>query len=307
MKKIIILSTAIIIIPLLITSLITTKTEEYEYHFENNKIIRVLNEKTGSIDSILFEDYIMGVVSAEMPANFHIEALKAQAIASRSYAMNKIEENRDLDYDIVMSTTHQVYNNEAELKEKWNDKYDEYSNKIYEAINSTSGEYASYDGEVALTLFFSTSSGTTENCYEVFSENLPYLTSVESKWDSNISPAFSEVYNFNYEEFYQKLNIKADANLQIEVTDNTSTGNVKTVKINNINYDADDIRTKLNLRSTFFTINYDDKNIVITTKGYGHGVGMSQYGAYGMAKEGYTYDEIIKHYYQGVEIKNYNL
>ncbi len=312
MKKIIILTTIILLIPLFITTFITSLEEPLNFIFSNKikvtaKTVRIKDELTGEINELNFEEYIKGVVAAEMPASFHIEALKAQAIASRSYAMRKINENSTLDYDLVISTNHQVYNDEEELREKWGDNYLDYSKKIEEAVSSTEGMYVSYNDEVALTFFFSTSTGMTENCHEVFVQNLPYLTSVESSWDEKISPVFSEIHNYSKEEFYEKLNHIYNENININIKETTSTGRVKIITINNIDYEAEDIYKQLGLRSTYFSINYDNNNIVITTKGYGHGVGMSQYGAYGMANEGYTYEEILKHYYQGIEIKNYNL
>ena len=151
-------------------------------------------------------------------------------------------------------------------------------------------------------MFFSTSVGATENSEEVFVSALPYLRSVDSKWDE-ASPAYTDTYTFTLEEFYKKLNLQYNQTLTIEVTSKTSTGRTRTLKINGTEINGRDLATKLNLRSNYFDIVQNENNVTITTKGFGHGVGMSQYGANGMAKEGYKYDQILKHYYQNTEIK----
>ena len=175
-------------------------------------------------------------------------------------------------------------------------------NKIKKAVNDTRGEYLSYNNEVAETLFFSTSVGKTENSEDVFTSKVPYLRSVSSSWDES-SPVFTDTCTFSLKDFYDKLELVFDINLNIKVLETTSTGRVKKIKINYREYDGRDVAKRLSLRSNYFDIVKNDDSVTITTKGYGHGVGMSQYGALGMAKEGYTYDEILKHYYIGTEIK----
>lgn len=238
-----------------------------------------------------------------MPTSFDLEALKAQAVAARSYVLKKMEQNKEQDYDVVDTVMNQVYLDDATLKEKWKDKYEEKNNKIKQAIVETKGEYMTYNNEVIEAFFFSTSTGKTENSGEVFQTQLPYLKSVDSAWDEEVSPVFSQDNNLSLEEFYQKLNIEYNPNLKIEITKTTSTGRIKELKINDHEFKANDIYQKLNLRSTFFDIKQKDNQVEITTKGYGHGVGMSQYGALAMAKKGYKYQDILKYYYQGVEIK----
>ena len=214
-----------------------------------------------------------------------------------------MEQNKEKDYDVVDTVMNQVYLDDATLKEKWKDKYEEKNNKIKQAIVETKGEYMTYNNEVIEAFFFSTSTGKTENSGEVFQTQLPYLKSVDSAWDEEVSPVFSQDNNLSLEEFYQKLNIEYNPNLKIEITKTTSTGRIKELKINDHEFKANDIYQKLNLRSTFFDIKQKDNQVEITTKGYGHGVGMSQYGALAMAKKGYKYQDILKYYYQGVEIK----
>ena len=282
MKKLIITTLIIILIPFIIVT-IFIKDETIKFNF--------------------IEEYVKGVLAGEMPTSFDLEALKAQAVAARSYVLKKMEQNKEQDYDVVDTVMNQVYLDDATLKEKWKDKYEEKNNKIKQAIVETKGEYMTYNNEVIEAFFFSTSTGNTENSGEVFQTQLPYLKSVDSAWDEEVSPVFSQDNNLSLEEFYQKLNIEYNPNLKIEITKTTSTGRIKELKINDHEFKANDIYQKLNLRSTFFDIKQKDNQVEITTKGYGHGVGMSQYGALAMAKKGYKYQDILKYYYQGVEIK----
>ena len=301
MKKFIIVALLVVIIPFFFVK-IFVKTDEIKFKYVTNNIIRVKDEKTGIINEVPFEDYIKGVVAGEMPATFELEALKAQAVASRSYAMYQMTATKDKEYDVLNTTANQVYLTDQELKENWKEEYPEKINKIKEAINETSGEYLTYEGKVINAMFFSTSVGATENSEEVFVSALPYLRSVDSKWDE-ASPAYTDTYTFTLEEFYKKLNLQYNQTLTIEVTSKTSTGRTRTLKINGTEINGRDLATKLNLRSNYFDIVQNENNVTITTKGFGHGVGMSQYGANGMAKEGYKYDQILKHYYQNTEIK----
>lgn len=301
MKKLIITTLIIILIPFIIVT-IFIKDETIKFNFISNSVVRVKREN-GNIDRVFFEEYVKGVLAGEMPTSFDLEALKAQAVAARSYVLKKMEQNKEKDYDVVDTVMNQVYLDDATLKEKWKDKYEEKNNKIKQAIVETKGEYMTYNNEVIEAFFFSTSTGKTENSGEVFQTQLPYLKSVDSAWDEEVSPVFSQDNNLSLEEFYQKLNIEYNPNLKIEITKTTSTGRIKELKINDHEFKANDIYQKLNLRSTFFDIKQKDNQVEITTKGYGHGVGMSQYGALAMAKKGYKYQDILKYYYQGVEIK----
>ena len=301
MKKLIIVTLLVIIIPFLFVK-IFVQTNEIKFKYVTNNIIRVKNEKTNQITELPFEDYIKGVVAGEMPATFELEALKAQAVASRSYAMYQMTATKDKEYDVVNTTANQVYLTDDELKENWKDEYPEKINKIKTAIAETSGEYLTYQGQIVNAMFFSTSVGQTENSEEVFVSALPYLRSVDSKWDQQ-SPAYTDTYTFDLKEFYTKLNLPYNQTLTIEVTEKTSTGRTKKLKINGQELNGRDFASKLSLRSNYFTVVQNNDKVTITTKGFGHGVGMSQYGANGMAKEGYKYDQILKHYYQNTEIK----
>lgn len=298
MKRFILLTLLIILIPFLITK-IFTKKENIEFKYISNKIIKVKDEKTNKIIEVPFEEYIKGVVSAEMPTSFEEEALKAQAVASRSYALYHMNGN---EYDVTNTTSNQVYLTDEELKEKWEGDYTTKINKIKNIVNKTSGEYLTYNGEIVNAMFFAASVGQTENSEEVFVSKVPYLRSVSSKWDEK-APVYSETLTMDLKDFYSKLNLPYNDILNIEILENTSTGRIKTLKINNIELKGREVSQKLNLKSNYFQIIQKNTKLTITTKGYGHGVGLSQYGANGMAKEGKTYKEILAHYYQGTEIK----
>lgn len=301
MKKLILVTLLIILIPFTIVNLFI-RTDEIKFHYVSNQVVRVKDEKTSTITKVPFEEYIKGVLAGEMPTDFELEALKAQAVASRSYVLVKMEQNKDKDYDVVNTVNNQVYLTDNELKEKWKDDYVSKINKIKTAVLETKGEYLSYNGEVVEALFFSTSTGQTENSEEVFSSKIPYLRSVSSTWDE-ASPVFEDTATFDLTDFYTKLGLEYQDKIEYKILETTSTGRVKTIKINGKKFNGRDVASKLSLRSNYFSIVQNDNKVTITTKGFGHGVGMSQYGALGMAKEGYTYDKILKHYYLNTEIK----
>ena len=300
MKKLLIYTVIIILIPFIIITILLKDENKY-IKFKINNNIKVKREDN-SVIAVDFEKYIIGVVAAEMPANFDIEALKAQSVAARTYILKKLE-NNNKEYDILDSVLNQVYLDENQMKNKWKDDYEKYYSKIKNAVDSTKGQYLTYKGDIIDAFFFSTSSGKTENSEEVFTQKLPYLRSVDSAWDE-ISPAFNEINTFSLEDFYKKLNLQYNSNLNIKILEKTSTGRVKKLSINNIDFSADTIKKTFNLKSTFFEINNDNETVYIKTKGYGHGVGMSQYGAQAMALKGYKYDKILKYYYQNVNISN---
>lgn len=305
MKKTVIGIILVLFVPYLIITLFVKTPEDDVIHFkfEKNQIVRVKREKTGQIENVSLEDYVCGVLSGEMPVSFELEALKAQAVAARSYVLKKIEQNRNQDYDVVDTVSNQVYLNDEELRAKWKTDYTEKINKLKTAVLETEGQYISYNGQVAEAFFFSTSTGKTENCSEVFVQDLPYLRSVDSSWDQEVSPVFSTSSDLSLSDFYTKLNLPYQDTLIIEVTNATSTGRIKEIKVNQTKFKASDITATFNLRSTFFTIEQAGSNVHFSVKGFGHGVGMSQYGALAMAKKGYQYSEILTHYYQGVQIQ----
>lgn len=300
MKKMLLFSLIIILIPTVVVN-VFIKDEEIKFEYHENMVIRV-KRSDGNIQKIPFEDYIVGILAGEMPVSFHSEALKAQAVAARTYAMKKKALNVNNDYDVVDTVANQVYLDIDYLKSTWQDNYVNNINILKKAVLNTYGEYLEYKGEVIEAFFFSTSTGKTENSEDIFGTYLPYLRSVESTWDE-ISPVYEEKNYYTLKEFYDALGLKFSTELNITVKKTTSTGRVKEILINNKKFTGSDIATSLDLRTSFFEIIQDNNTVIINTKGYGHGVGMSQYGAGAMSVNGYTYEQILKYYYQGVEIK----
>ncbi len=265
-------------------------------------IIRLLDESTNEITNINLEDYIIGVVAAEMPASFELEALKAQAVAARTFAMYK-KETRNLDYDLIKGVKDQAYKDNKTLLAQWKVNFFTNYLKIRQAVEETQGQVLTYNGEVINAFYFSMSNGYTENCELVFAQDLPYLNSVSSKWDNESLNNYSYTINFFKEDFCSSLGITCDS-VEIQDITRSDSNRVLTITINNQTFKGTEMRSKLGLRSTDFDIVINESGVTITTRGYGHGVGMSQYGANGMAKEGYSYEEIVKYYYQNTEITN---
>lgn len=304
MKKIIIFTALILFIPFVIVNFFDVdKKEEIKLRYESNIIIRVKRLSSNEIEYLPLEEYIVGVLAGEMPIYFEKEAFKAQAVAARSYALKKIEYNKDNEYDVVDSVLNQVYLDNYYLKEAWQDKYLDNINKLREIVNETSLEYLDYNGEVVDALFFSTSNGYTENASLVFNIDLPYLQSVTSMWDSSTSSAFRSTKKISIDEFYSSLNLEYSNTLDFKVLRRSSTNRILNLSINGIEFTGKEVYDKLGLKSMDFSLKQDGNNIIIDTVGYGHGVGMSQYGAEGMALEGYSYRDILSHYYVGTSIK----
>lgn len=284
------------------TKKVTTKTNKKKANNTtskketNNDIKVTIYRNSGKIITLSLEEYLIGVVGAEMPASFNIEALKAQAIAARTYTLKSIKKNKK----ITDTTSTQVYKDNNELKKMWGSSFNTYYQKVKSAVNSTKGLYITYNGDYIDAVFFSTSNGYTEDPINVWGYNIPYLKIKDSPLDKNTS-AYLRTKEFTYDEFSKILGFTINKETTISITKNKS-NRVSTIKINNKTYTGVDFRELLNLRSTDFDLELENNKIVITTRGYGHGVGLSQYGSNELAKSGYTYDKIIKYYYTGVSI-----
>ena len=285
MKKLLLL--ILFLIPIFISSF-----NKATFLFSNNEktIIVHLTDLNLYLD---LNDYITGVVASEMPALFNEEALKAQAVAARSFATSKIENNF---LELTSGISDQVYSPNFKLKEKWNDDYNKYYNKIYNCVKSTHNEVIKRDNKILRTYYFSMSNGYTENSQTVFNDTT--FTSVKSLENEN-TPNYKFQKTFSSSDLNKLLNISS---IDIQNIERNETNHVKSITINNKTYTGIEFRKLLNLRSTDFTIKKQDNNYIITTIGYGHGVGMSQYGANQMAKEGSSYKEILNHYYENTEI-----
>ena len=305
MKKILVVLVSIIVVPLIITNFFYKyDVKKYISGFNSNKTeqtIRVL--KDNNIQVLNLEDYLVGVVSSEVPASFEEEAIKAQAVAARTYALKQIENKKDLPYDVTDDTQTQVYQTDEELKEKWKDNYDKYINKIKKCVNETKGEYVTYNNQIIYAFFFSTSNGKTEDNKNVFGQDLPYLKVVDSSFDEKETNNFYNEKTFNLSDFYSNLGLEYNDNLNITDEIRTESGRVSSIKINQVEFTGRNFQNKLSLRSNDFTIKKENNIVKITTKGFGHGVGLSQYGANALAKQNKNYKDILKYYYQGTEIQ----
>ena len=304
MKKFIIFIAFLIFIPFFIVKIYNNNYKEIKLNYTNNAIVKVKRQKSGIIEYIPLEEYIVGVLAGEMPINFEIEALKAQAVASRSYVLARISDKNE--YDVVDSIMNQVYLDDDYLKNAWGKNYVKNINKLRKVVNETIDEYLEYDGKVVNAMFFSTSNGYTENSKDIFGFDSSYLKSVSSPWDKYTSSVFKSTKKIDLISFYNKLNLPFNKNLNIKIISKTKSGRVLSLKINNSIFKGNDIYNKLSLKSLDFDIIFMGDYVDIKTYGYGHGVGMSQYGALGMAKEGFSYEEILKYYYSGVQIKKIN-
>ena len=236
-----------------------------------------------------------------MPASFNKEALKAQSVLARTYTLKCLKNGKT----ITDNSSTQNYKSINELKNMWGISFDTYYNKIVNAVNSTKGEYLSYNGDYIEAVYHSTSNGKTENSINVWGNSFPYLISVESIYD-NTNKNFIVSKFFTYEEISNKLERIITSDSIFNIISRNESGRVNNIEIDGINYNGVDFRTLLGLRSTDFDIEKVNDGVFITTKGYGHGVGMSQYGANGMANNGYSYKDILFHYYRGVNISKKN-
>lgn len=266
---------------------LTNKAETIVTVYRNN----------GQIINIELETYLIGVVASEMPASFNIEALKAQSVAARTYTLKCIKNNKKLTDTI--ST--QVYKDDDELKKMRGNEFNKYYEKIKKAVNSTKGIVMKYNDELIDAVYHSTSNGYTESALNVWGNDIPYLQSVSSEWDLT-SSSYLKTIEKDFNTINNVLNINLNDSTDINVLERDETNHIKTVQINNKIFSGVELRTLLGLRSTDIEFEIKDNSIIFTTKGYGHGVGMSQYGAQGMAKNGYTYSQILKHYYLGITL-----
>lgn len=266
------------------------------YDVNNNNYISVkLNN--GEIVSLPLEEYVTGVVCSEMPALFNSEALKAQSVAARTYAMKK----KAYGGILSASTEDQVYKTNDELKAMWGQSFNTYYNKVKFAVEQTSGEVMMYNGKYIDALYFSTSNGRTEDPIYVWNYSAPYLKSVDSKWDVG-GKFYNATKTFSKEELSKQLGVNLTSLSQITINSYTIGNRVNSITIASKEFTGVQIRSLLGLRSADFTIKESGDNIIFETKGWGHGVGMSQYGANGMANAGYNYTQILKHYYTGISI-----
>jgi stage II sporulation protein D len=265
------------------------------------------------VEEVPLEQYIRGVLAAEMPIEFELEALKAQAIAARTYIIKRYV---DKDFShvpvagawVTDSVSHQVYLTEEEIEKKWNKSPDQAANlkKLSRAVEETKGFVITYSGHPILASFFSTSNGFTENSEDYWSLKLPYLRSVESPWEEGLSPKYKTTKTYSTAEVLSKLDVEAMpviAKLPMKVIERSDGHRIKRIQVGNKVLSGREVRERLGLGSTQFTWRSIGDAIEFTIYGSGHGVGLSQWGAQGMAIEGKKAQEILTHYYKGVSVE----
>ncbi|MCI3921384.1 stage II sporulation protein D [Paenibacillus sp. TRM 82003] len=274
-----------------------------------------LTKREETVD-VPLEAYVRGVLAAEMPASFELEALKAQAIAARTYIVRRLEASAtapptDLPEGagaaVVTDTVqHQAYATDDALRERWGwFAYARNLDKLTRAVNETAGLILTYEGEPIDATFFSASNGRTENAEDYWRDAVPYLRSVASPWDAKYAPDYERQTTFSFGELYRLLELPATNRAPTIVVESTSAGGrVLTAKVAGRTFTGRDIRERLGLASSDFRWEINKDEVIFTTEGYGHGVGMSQWGANGMAKEGGTAEAILTHYYSGIELES---
>lgn len=315
----ILLFSAVIILPSLIIEGISFWRSPVEVKTQE-RVVRVYDHIRGEILAFPLEEYVAGVVLAEMPAEFELEALKAQAVAARTYTLKKIEEARTKpdekhpNADLCTDANHcQAWAPEQTLRQRyglWRGL--RYQKKIRQAVEATSGLVLTYQGQLIVPVYHSNSGGRTESAAAVWGYDIPYLQSVLSPWDRE-APRFRNTVTWTLAEMDQKLGVNLSAvpvaaltppkGQAIKVEEYTPTGRIKTIKIGNKTFKATDLRKLLNISSTDFTWQVQGDRITFISVGNGHAVGMSQYGANGMAKEGKNFMDILYHYYRGVKLE----
>ena len=276
----------------------------------NVSTVKVMSVSSKNITEMNLKDYLLGVVAAEINPTYHEEAIKAQIIASHTlllYVKNHKSESLQ-DADITdNSAQHQGFLTTQQQKEKWGENYEIYVSKISKCVDEVINMTLQYNGEHINSVFHSMSNGQTEKSSDVWGGDYPYLQSVPSVGDT-LSPAHSSTVTLSVKDFKEKIEanggkLSEKAEEWVKGITNTDTGMVKTIKIGDKEFKGTDIRTFFQLKSSTFTVEYKEDKFIFTVKGYGHGVGMSQYGANHMASQGFSYEQILKHYYKEVDIK----
>lgn len=271
----------------------------------------------GQIVKMKLEDYVFCVVAAEMPASFSPEALKAQAVAARTLAVHKVMYGGCTKYkgaDVCDESGNcQAFLSVDEMKNRWKDSYNEYAEKVRKAVSDTAGKIITYDDKPILVLYHASSAGYTENVENVYSKALPYLRSVASPGEDKVTTleAREEMdikwFCNTVNKAYPKARLSASSlDKQVSVVSRFPSGRVKSIKLGGVSITGVEFRRLLDIRSANFTIAFNQYSVIVTTEGYGHGVGMSQNGAEAMAREGSNYIDILTYYYSGVSITDMN-
>ncbi len=282
---------------------------------DSAETVKVFMSDDDLVLTITLEEYLTGVLAAEMLPTYHEQALKAQAVAAYTYLLHKKSEQESSPdsnlrgaYLSNDAATHQGYLTKEERAEKWGDKAESYEKKLKKAVEDVAGRYIVYDGKPIIAAFHANNSGITHSAETVWGGDVPYLKSVTSIGDK-LSPDCLKTVAITAQEFSSAVTLLEGCQLSGEAegwvgaVKRNDNGYVKTMEIGGAEFTGLEVRDALGLRSAVFTFEFSDGTFRFTTEGYGHGVGMSQYGADYMARQGSSWEEILKHYYTGVEIK----
>jgi len=267
----------------------------------------------GKLQQMDMQSYLLGVVRAEMPATFEEEALKAQAVAARTYVLHKIAGGGSANHPEADAcddiTCCQAYKSEEDAAADWGEDAAEYEAKIHRAVEETDGECVLYEGAPVLAVFHSSSAGTTQDAASVWSASLPYLTAVETPEGEDTVPGYHSTARFPAAELKERLQAALpDADLEGRASNwftniqQQPNGTVTSLCVGGVKVGGNQLRTILELRSACFTISFEEDAVVFSVTGYGHGVGMSQYGANVLASGGMGYKEILEWYYTGAQV-----
>lgn len=318
MKKLIVVFLAVIflvlLLPFAIICIIGRGGGEQNSEKEQNGTVSVYisdEERAADMD---ISSYLKSVVAAEMPADFEKEALKAQAVAARTYLYShiaeaqkgNIAENHNGAAVCTDSAHCQAYIPERKCRENWGDGADEKWNKISSAVDETAGQIMTYNGEIISAVFHSTSSGITEAAVDVWGNDIPYLQSVSSEGDTQ-SPKYYSELTVSESEFKNTVDSKiSGTDWSKGIAENivrSNAGGIVSLDVGGVNIKGTQLRNIFSLRSSNIDITQENGNVKMSVKGFGHGVGMSQYGANYMAEQGDDYRKILQTYYTGVEIE----
>ncbi len=312
------LSLAMILSPLVsvenVTHLIFTEQAEEETTLpqpENEpSAVKVMNADSKNITEMSLDDYLIGVIAEEMSASYNEEAIKAQVVAAHTMLLySKEHKSQDLNgADITDSpATHQGFLTTAEQQEKWGENYEKYHDKIKSCVAEVLDYVIFYDSQPINAVFHSTSNGKTENASDVWGGEYAYLVSVDSEGDTQ-SPKYTSTAEFSEADFKailekEGVELQKSSDEWVGKITNTDTGMVKTIILGDKTFKGTEVRKLFSLKSSTFTITHTDGKFIFTVKGYGHGVGLSQYGSNHLANEGYSYKEILAHYYPNTTIE----
>ena len=279
---------------------------------EANKTIKVLRTGSGNVVEKEIYDYVKGAVCGEISPEYEKEAIKAQAVVCYTYALwlKKNADHSDL-FDADVSddpSKFQSFLDESELRDKWGEKFEEYSEKVNECINEVLGEYLEYDGEPIMACFHALSTGRTESAKNVWGNDVEYLQSVQANGDV-LSPDIDSSVTLSEEKFKacaEKLDgvkLSGKSSQWVGKAKTTKSGYVTSIVIGSKTFSGNDVRSAFSLRSPAFTVEKTKDGFLFNVKGYGHLVGMSQYSADYMARQGASYKDILLHFFKGAELK----